>query len=62
LFDEGSEAFFFDSDAEFVDVLRRLMAEPALVSRVADAGLRRVSSGANTYADRASQIISHIAD
>ncbi|MFI9508165.1 glycosyltransferase [Nocardia sp. NPDC052566] len=57
LLDDGTECFLFSEPAELHDILGRCAADPALASRVAAAGCRRIRTEWHSYVDRAREII-----
>ncbi|GAA1091451.1 hypothetical protein TTY48_40020 [Tsukamurella sp. TY48] len=56
LFDDGREAYLFDSHEELAEILRRCAAAPDEAAAVAARGHRRIVEGGHTYRDRAEQI------
>lgn len=57
LFEEDQDAVFFGSAEEMVEKIRYYLADDAQRVRIAEAGHRWVTNGANTYADRLLQIV-----
>ncbi|MGV9679881.1 CgeB family protein [Nocardia sp. NPDC003482] len=57
LLTEGSECFLFSSPAELREILDRCARRPDEAAKVAEAGYRRIVTGANSYLDRAREIV-----
>lgn len=57
LLHEDRECFLYSDDAELHDILARCAREPERAAAVAEAGYRRIVSGAHSYADRAREIV-----
>ncbi|MFJ3028231.1 glycosyltransferase [Curtobacterium sp. NPDC087080] len=60
LFDEGSEAFFFEDRDELWDLIPKLVRDQRTSSAVASNGWRKMIEGPYTYADRAREIAAHL--
>ena len=57
LFADGEEAFLFTTPAELVNVVHRLKNDPALRTKVAEAGRRRVLMGGHEVKDRVRRVL-----
>ncbi|WP_040834630.1 CgeB family protein [Nocardia brevicatena] len=57
LLDDGTEAFLFSSRDELDEILERCSLYPDQAAKTAEAGYRRIVGGANTYTDRAKEIL-----
>lgn len=60
MFEEGSEALFFDTWEELWSQAEAGLREPARMERIAEAGHRRLIEGKNTYSDRANEILAAV--
>ncbi|WP_024804655.1 glycosyltransferase [Nocardia sp. BMG51109] len=60
LLDDEEECFLFSSAEELRAILDRCAHRPDRAAEVAEAGHRRITAGANSYADRAREIIAAI--
>ncbi|MFL0359131.1 glycosyltransferase family protein [Curtobacterium flaccumfaciens] len=60
LFEEASEAFFFEDRDELWDLIPRLVVDQRMSSVVASNGWRKMTHGPYTYADRAREIAAHV--
>ncbi|MCA0157421.1 glycosyltransferase [Tsukamurella sp. M9C] len=54
---DGREALLYDDPAEIDGIVARVRAEPAAAARIAAAGHAAITGGANTYTDRAREIV-----
>lgn len=57
LIEDGSSGFLFDGIDELYEIITRARADPNRTDRIAERGYHHVTSGRNTYADRAAQIL-----
>ena len=57
LFEEGEEAEFFEGDAELLDKVRRMLADPAARARIGEAGRRRCVEGGYSQEQRVKQML-----
>lgn len=60
LLDHGSEAFWCRSEQEYIDAISEMSRDADRARAIAERGHRRITTGANTYADRAVQILNHL--
>lgn len=58
LLEHGKEAFWFDNIEEMIDFSKQLLNNMKVAKKVASAGFMRITTGKNTYADRALSILS----
>lgn len=61
MFVDGEDALLFDDETELLEILDRLRHSERLASTIRSAGHRRITTGANTYDDRALEILKVVA-